>query len=166
MKKLTVFILPLAVVFMVLTACINNKSSVSGDTDRMAGGSLTDPVVQYIRIGSGFGPRNPTCTVISSVSELEQYSRNFNSGSFWDTGYTEAVSRYTTTYFSNNFLVIVFLEENSGSNRHKVESINNNGDIVIQQIIPEIGTTDMATWNIIIELNNSYKQEQFRVILR
>jgi len=141
---------------MSLTACVNKGSALNG--------SQTDPVVQYIRIGSGLGSINPVLTVISSVNELEQYYRIFNDGSFREAEYINAISKYSENYFTNNFLVIILLEEPSGSNRHIVKRIDSNSDIVINRLIPEIGTSDMATWNIIIELNNSFKAEQFQVL--
>jgi len=112
------------------------------------------------------GPGNPVCTVILSRLELEQYSDNYNRQAYGNIEYIDAIAKYSDRYFIDNFLVIVLLEENSGSNRHKVESVNRNGDIIIKRLIPEIGTSDMATWNIIIELNNNFKQEKFQVVLR
>lgn len=122
--------------------------------------------VQYIRVGSGQGPRNPAYTVISSMNELNQYTRNFNRGSHWLTEYENAISKYSDSYFRDNFLLIVLLEENSGSNRHKVERVDKNGDIIIERLIPEIGTSDMATWSIIIELNNNLKLDKYNIILK
>jgi len=121
--------------------------------------------VQYIRIGSGFGPVNPAHTVIHSLNELNQYTASINNGSFWDDVYKNAIEKYSGSFFANNFLVIILLEEISGSNRHKVERIDINGDIIIKRLIPEIGTSDMATWNIIIELDNNFKADTFQVLL-
>ena len=122
--------------------------------------------VQYIRIGSGIGPGYPIYTVISSRNEFGQFSQYSANGSFWATGFRNAVLKYTDEFFENNFLVIIVLEESSGSNRHEVVSVDINGDIVVKRLVPEIGTSDMATWNIIIELDNSFKREQFQVIFQ
>lgn len=163
MKKLILFGIILSIVFTAFCACKSKESRVPEET---YSNSQTALNVQYIRIGSGFGPRQPSCTIISSVSELAQYTSNFNQMAFWETEYAGAILKYNDNYFADNFLVIVLLEENSGSNRHKVESVDRNGDIVIEQLIPEIGTSDMATWSIIIELNNSFKLERYQVVLR
>jgi len=164
MKKAIITGLILLVITM-FAACAN-KDNIPSDVCLSSNGGQLTPSVQYIRIGSGFGPMNPICTVISSVNELEIYTGNFDKNLFWETSYTDAVAKYTGNYFTDNFLVIVLLEENSGSNRHEVEKVEANGDIIINRLIPEIGTADMATWTIIIELNNSYKLEKFQVVIK
>ena len=162
MKKVFLIVLILLAILAVFGAC-ESKKGISSNLSLSS--SQTDLDVQYIRVGSGFGPRHPACTVISSINDLNQYTRNLNNYSFWETEYTNAISKYSDSYFADNFLVIVLLEEPSGSNRHKVERLNPNGDIIIKQLIPEMGTADMATWSIIIELSNSFKLQQYRVVL-
>jgi len=165
MKKLFAVCIVLLFVLTLFFACKSNEKNKSEDNscliENFSGlpldGDQIESKVQYIRIGSNLGPRYPVCTVISSMNELEQYSNNAE--------YKDAVSKYSDEYFSDNFLVIIIIEETSGSNRHKVEKIDVNGDIIIKQIVPEIGTSDMATWNIIIELKNSQKLERFQVVL-
>jgi len=165
MRKIIIAGMVLLVMFF--TACESKKNNVSGDSGRhVSNDSEIVPDVQYIRVGSGSGPRTPTSTVISSVNELNQYSGNFNRASSWNTEYTNVIAKYNNNYFANNFLVMVLLEESSGSNRHKVERVDRDGNIFIQRIEPEIGTADMATWNIIIELDNSFKLERFQVVIR
>ena len=50
---------------------------------------------------------------------------------------------------------MVLLEEGSGSNRHKVNELAVIGDsklmIDIETVVPEVGTSDMAAWHILIE---------------
>jgi len=162
MKKVFLIVLALLAILAVFGAC-ESKKGVSSSSPLIE--SQANPNAQYIRIGSGFGPGQPTYTIISSLNELNQFSRNLTNNSFWETEYTNAISKYSDNFFTNNFLVIVLLEENSGSNRHKVERVNPNGDIIIKQLIPEIGTADMATWSIIIELENSARLEQYLVVL-
>jgi len=124
--------------------------------------------VQYIRrFGHYKEIQQPIISVISARSELNQYYEThvkciygYNDGQF-----KEATKIYSNDFFANNFLVIVLLEEGSGSISHKVERIDRNGDIVINRFIPEVGTCDMAEWNIVIELNNDFKLEQYRVVL-
>ena len=163
MKKHVFFCSCLLILCLLFSACANKNGSTVNETRT---GGLQDPIAQYLRVGSGMGPGNPVCTVILSRLELEQYSDNYNRQAYGNIEYIDAIAKYSDRYFIDNFLVIVLLEENSGSNRHKVESVNRNGDIIIKRLIPEIGTSDMATWNIIIELNNNFKQEKFQVVLR
>jgi len=159
MKKISVIFLAALIIF---AAC---ESKRGFDSNSSFISNQIDPDVQYIRVGSGFGPRHPSYIIISSINELNQHTNNLSSNSFWETEYSNIISKYSDSYFADNFIVIVTLEEPSGSNRHKVERINSNGDIIIKQLIPEIGTADMATWNIIIELNNSFIRDQFQVVL-
>jgi hypothetical protein len=62
--------------------------------------------------------------------------------------------------------VIVGLVENSGSNRHKVVKIDEDGVIVINRLLPaEAVTADMASWSILIELNKNNTFKQFKAEL-
>jgi len=65
-------------------------------------------------------------------------------------------SKYDDEFFSKKALIIVTLDESSGSVRHKVKKIIKEGNeisIAIERMVPGIGTADMAEWNIYIELN-------------
>ena len=130
---------------------------------------------QYIRTEYFYDTENPFptgITVVSSTNEMEQYYEKHMRRT-WD-GYgniipdynfLSVIERYSDDFFANNFLVIVSLTEGSGSIRHEVERIDDNGDIVINRLLPEVGTDDIASWSIIIELNNNLKIEQFQTIL-
>jgi len=174
MKKLFLLCSAILVILIMLTACKSNKGSISEDAscqfDSIANISSNDsyvvPDAQYIRTGYSSGTGSRTYTIISSVNELTQYFRTPGRGSNWETEYRNLLSKYSDEYFNGNFLVIVFLIETSGSNRHNIERVDRNGDIIINQIRPDIGTADMAAWNIIIELDNSFRLEQFQVVLR
>ena len=112
----------------------------------------------------------PTVTIIFSRAELEQYYNDyedlydFSRHQHSQTGFIDAIERYSDAFFANSFLVLVLLEETSGSNRHRVERIDDNGDIRITCLVPELGTADMAQWHIIIELDKAEKMEQFQVV--
>jgi hypothetical protein len=82
-----------------------------------------------------------------------------------DTKFLDAIDKYSNDYFTSKFLVIVRLVEPSGSIGHKVEKIDKNGDIVIQRLMPEMGTADMAAWSILIELHNNLKMDQYQAVL-
>ncbi len=62
---------------------------------------------------------------------------------------------YDASFFEGNFIVLLVLEEPSGSYVHQVTGLSVvEGELVIElrRTIPEIGTTDMAGWHIVIEL--------------
>jgi len=122
--------------------------------------------IKYTRGGYNESP----ITVISSKSEIEQYYGKQKikiwdkQNDIWNVQGYDTIEKYSDDYFADNFLVILYLWEPSGSIRHKVERINENGEIVINRLMPEIGTTDIGYWGIIIELNNNFKLEQFQTV--
>ncbi len=124
--------------------------------------------VQYIRTdGCHEDIEYPVVKIIRSVDELnayyevnkEKYSleRRENPGSDYTTGFLDACDKYDAEYFKKQILVMVLLEEPSGSNRHEVKQAGIYGEdeknmiIDISSLIPEVGTCDMALWHILIE---------------
>ena len=117
----------------------------------------------------------PVVTVISSKDELEQYheaykdkydfSKRLNGYIDSSAGFLDAMENYSDAFFAKSFLVFILVEEGSGSVRHQVDSVEENGGIVISRLLPEMGTADMAQWHIIVEFDNSFKQERFNTIL-
>lgn len=123
--------------------------------------------VQYIRTnGYQEGAEYPFVKIIHSVEELnayyhankDKYDLERHEKVYSDTtiGFLDACDKYDETYFEKQKLIIVLLEEGSGSVRHKVESVIMGTDdicyIAIDTIVPEVGTDDMAQWHILIEL--------------
>jgi len=131
--------------------------------------------VHYVRTdGYTEGAGYPIITVITERDELERYfDRNKEIYDFTSraTGYSgaatsfaDAIREYPDEFFVEHYLVVLILEEGSGSIKHQVEHIEENGDIIIRRILPEIGTADMAEWSILIGLNHGFKPEQFHVL--
>ena len=110
----------------------------------------------------------PVVKIIRSVSELneyynankEKYDLERKDEVYSDTtiGFLDACDKYDEAYFENQILIMVLLEEGSGSVRHKVDSVKVGWDeklyININSIVPEEGTCDMAQWHILIEPEN------------
>jgi hypothetical protein len=181
MKKLIVFGLILSVIFMVLSACENSaNSNLSNEVSdfepkyvlKLSDGNEIPLNVQYLRTAYFYDEGNPFPTfveVVSSKNEMDQYYQK-HKNVYWDGNgnmmpdqdFLNAIRKYSDNYFAGNFLLIVGLTEGSGSIRHKVE-IDENGDIVVNRLLPEYGTDDMAAWSLIMELNNSFKVEQYQV---
>ena len=120
-----------------------------------------DPVnfdAQYIRTNACHeGTEYPSAKIIRSVEELNAYY-NANKGKFdLEHGFLDACDKYDEVYFENQLLVMVLLEEGSGSNRHEVASVKASSDgtlyVDISSIVPEVGTCDMAQWHILVELD-------------
>ena len=126
---------------------------------------------QYIKTAYTGFLAGPVVTVINSQNEFDKFIVK-NIGHSRDgvmypveNDMIYAADKYNDDFFKLNYLVLVEITENSGSNRHEVESIGSNGDITIKRIVPEIGTADMAQWCIIIELDADFVPGQFNVIL-
>ncbi len=123
---------------------------------------------QYIRTNSGNYMDNayPSTVFISSVEELNQYytankdyydlERKNGVSSDTTIGFLNACDKYDEEYFKTKMLVLVILEEPSGSISHKVTSVEYDASeirINIKKTKPEVGTCDMAQWHIIVEID-------------
>ncbi len=126
---------------------------------------------QYIRTnGYHDDIEYPTITRISSQKELEDYYESaglrydfehaYSGGSFAD-----AMEKYDATFFEDQTLVLVRLEEPSGSIRHRVTSVSTeNGvtTIAVGRYSPEAQTCDMAEWHIFVELRRDQVGEKLQ----
>lgn len=132
---------------------------------------------QYIRTNaSSYDGNNDNLLWITSVEELNDYYEQNkdkyylesveNPSSDQTIGFVDAVKKYDEAFFEKNDLILVVLEESSGSNRHEVTSVDLFASLLnrvayfiqpnIKRIVPEVGTCDMANWHIIIEIDKEY----------
>ena len=124
---------------------------------------------QYIRTnGYSDGAVYPKKKLITSRAELDSYIEankdTYNLTSGWTgSNFMGAVSGYDDNWFSSHQLLVVVLEEGSGSINHTVAEVNGLG-VTIQREIPEVGTDDMAEWHILIEVDKDvYVHSDFRI---
>ena len=107
---------------------------------------------QYIRAGSKKElSAYPAVKIIRSANEMSRYLKN---ETHMSEELVSACQKYDADYFKEQILIIVLLEEGSGSVRHEVEKVgsdNTHAVIQIKSIAPEVGTCDMAWWHILIE---------------
>ena len=102
----------------------------------------------------------PYITLLNTRSELEKYTadheglydfyENYSSEGFYD-----IVTPYDAVFFADNSLIMILLEEGSGSIRHAVSGVEyENGEttITITRIVPEVCTDDMAEWHVVVEI--------------
>lgn len=122
---------------------------------------------QYIRTnGYHEDVEYPFHTVIRSAGELtayyDEYKDKYDLGRkekvYSDTtiGFLDACDKYDEAFFSEKALVLVVLEEGSGSIRHEVTGLGEADEklhIYIESIVPEACTDDMAAWHIIVAVN-------------
>lgn len=72
-------------------------------------------------------------------------------------GFLDACDGYDDAFFSENYLLLLVLQEPSGSNRHQVCQVlldiaQQTTEIYLERITPEVFTDDMAGWHIFLEL--------------
>ncbi len=140
-----------------------------------------DFTAQYIRTdGYNENVKYPVVTLITSTTDLNKYyNRNKDKydlerkkAVYFDTpiGFLDACDRYNDDYFKDKDLIIVLIEEGSGSIRHEIKSIVGNTDkkyeVTINRIMPEVRTWDMAEWHLLIEIPKKIivSPEQLNVI--
>ena len=138
---------------------------------------------QYIRTnGYHESMEYPVVRVIHSAEELKEYYKSNKEvydlerrdKVYADTtiGFLDACDKYNESYFKNQVLVLVLLEEGSGSIRHEVTEvelvqIDQEQDLAVNITtkVPEIGTDDMAEWHIFVEPEPGVKIEESQVII-
>lgn len=134
--------------------------------------------VQYIRTnGSANGITYPVTTIIRSRKELLDYyeaNKNFyylerqdSSNSNSTKGFLDACDKYDDNYFKEHFLILVLIEENSGSIRHTVTNVTSPSSgtsrVIIKRKLPEAVTMDMAQWHIFVEMDSKIEVENVQV---
>ena len=70
--------------------------------------------------------------------------------------FADAVKTYDDAFFSDRLLLLLCTQETSGSIRHRIKDTPISGgglSVVVEAIVPEIGTDDMADWFIMLELS-------------
>lgn len=126
---------------------------------------------KYVRTDGGReGVEFPNVILIHSVEELEQYieenrayfdleSTNSLTGDS-EPGFMDFCIFYDEAFFEKQYLVMILVEEGSGSIRHNVSHVGVSGDgilyINLQTVTPDVGTDDMAQWHILVELEKEY----------
>lgn len=172
MKNISLLLLLCISFFLIGCQAASEKP---GDQD----GAL-DFEVQYIRT-DGYIEENryPIITLINSPTELNEYynarkdcydlERREQVASDSTIGFLDAIDPYDDAYFTDHVLVFVLVREGSGSIRHAVKNIKENGGLVevtIERIVPKEGTDDMAEWHIMVELKRgTFAETDLKVIL-
>lgn len=162
MKRLFALIMAiLTVIFLV--ACANTSGDDKkdgGETLKLDGHDTVDDKIiknyfaRYIRTGWGSDQEYPYIFVIRSYDEFSSYMEKVSSS---------MISCYDEDYFEEMTLLVAVLQEGSGSIRHELKGIDENGTIHIDRIVPEVGTCDMAAWNIVIEIPVEMSDEDFTI---
>ena len=154
--KRTLAILLLCLLF---TAC----RIPSDNTDPIESPLPTAPAEQYIRTGGTDGTY-PRTVRIDSTNALADYLSSVDL-----TALRTATSDYDKAFFTDFTLLLILLEEPSGSIRHAVTAIdeNANGDlaVTVDRTMPGDGTDDMAYWHILVPLPRGFGEGKISLIL-
>lgn len=125
---------------------------------------------QYIRTdGIVEDAKYPIIKKITSKEELSQYYKdNYEQYSFSDNAgtsvsFTTAIDKYDESYFEKSFLLVCLIQENSSSIYHTVKSVESDGKVLIEKLMPDDGSTDIATWHILIEMDKKYQDTNFKL---
>ncbi len=99
-----------------------------------------------------FGNITNPITRINSVNDLNTYTQEFD-----DDELKKKLNEYDDKYFNTRVLIIVAIQENSGSNYNSVDDVviveDNILNILTKRNVPEVGTMDMAMNYLIIEIH-------------
>ncbi len=127
---------------------------------------------QYIRTnGYHDGAKYPVVTLLDSADALRRYYEEYSGlydlshkeTVYSDTtvGFADAIGGYDEAWFETHQLLIVLLEEGSGSVRHEVTKLTAGAApaVEIDRLVPEVGTADMAEWHILIETPKVFSDE-------
>ena len=91
----------------------------------------------------------PQIRVIKSVEDFNNYVSEFNNE------FANEREKYDEKHFEEKALIVLLLEEGSGSTTHTVNDLVMSEDgklyVYIDRNVPEVGTCDMAYWHIFIE---------------
>ncbi|MGN0453398.1 MAG: immunoglobulin-like domain-containing protein [Ruminococcus sp.] len=138
----------------------------TGNTCKDIKKTFVDYEPQYIRTdGYHENIAYPVVKIIRSVQELNAYyeaNKEFYSLEHRENpapdntiGFLDACDKYDEAYFEDQILVMVLIEEGSGSIRHNVDNVKTGSDgklyIAIRTIVPKDGTDDMVQWHILLE---------------
>ncbi len=95
----------------------------------------------------------PPYYLFTDAKALESYYLAQKGGSADDA--KQDISTYTDEWFKDHQLIVVPVDAGSGSVRFRVSMVTKDS-ITIERLVPEVGTADMASWRIFIEVGKDY----------
>lgn len=121
---------------------------------------IEDVQMEIIRTNGYHGDASyPYIQIIKTENELLEYyqekKEEYNMESDDESSFKSRMEYYNESFFENYVLAIILIEEPSGSIRHELETVENSDNSIvftIKRIIPEMGTTDMAQWHLLISI--------------
>lgn len=146
---------------------VKHKGRVNGSDEK----TYLNFNAKYIRTSSKTHTESyPVLTVVRSVDDLTSYyksnkdrfdlERRGDTASDGTMGFLDVCDKYDSEFFKDNALVLIAIEEGSGSTRHIVDNVTASASgefsVDIRSLSPEVGTCDMAQWHIMLEIDKEY----------
>ena len=123
-------------------------------------GSYAENGYLYGRIGQVDGMTFPHTQVVSSFAEWQaMLDPSCLEDPNLDADFVAGLDRYNEEFFTEGSLIILYLEEGSGSIRHSIGLVGIEKDqlsVTVTTKIPEVFTDDMAYWAILIPISKEY----------
>ena len=110
----------------------------------------------YGRLGSNGDGSYPYTKAVNTLAEWESLYLGCSAGSVSNGGFTEGLAALDEAFFAEQSLLILYVEEGSGSYRHRVDQViaeDGTVTVTLTTLQPEIGTCDMAYWAILIPMD-------------
>ena len=110
----------------------------------------------YGRLGYSGDGSYPYTKAVNTLAEWESLYLGCSAGSISDGGFTEGLAALDEAFFAEQSLLILYLEESSGSNRHRVDQViveDGTVTVTLTTLEPEIFTCDTAYWAILIPID-------------
>ena len=110
----------------------------------------------YGRLGYNDHWNYPHIMAVNTLAEWQSLYLGCSAGSVSDGGFTEGLSALDEAFFAEQSLLILYREESSGSNRHRVDQViveDGTVTVTLTTLEPEIFTCDMAYWAILIPID-------------
>jgi hypothetical protein len=110
----------------------------------------------YGRLGYSGDWHFPHTETVNTYAEWQSLYLGCSAGSISDGGFTEGLAALDEAFFAEQSLLILYVEEGSGSNRHRVDQViveDGTVTVTLTTLQPEIFTCDMAYWAILIPID-------------
>jgi hypothetical protein len=110
----------------------------------------------YGRLGYSGDWHFPHTETVNTYAEWQSLYLGCSVGSISDSGFTEGLAALDEAFFAEQSLLILYREEGSGSNRHRVDQViveDGTVTVTLTTLEPEIFTCDMAYWAILIPMD-------------
>ncbi len=110
----------------------------------------------YGRLGYNDHWNYPHIIAVNTLAEWESLYLGCSAGSISNGGFTEGLAALDEAFFAEQSLLILYVEEGSGSYRHRVDQViaeDGTVTVTLTTLQPEIGTCDMAYWAILIPID-------------